>query len=523
MDCLKNKLAEVDLLKKEVENRGYSFVDLAINIIVSSTDLKKVRAYSQYAKNALYDLNDGTPFIENYGESLGLFFGSMCGNAHGNYRNFKSVDAHAISYMFFDSNQKGYDQGHLFTNRLGEPLLYNLWENQFIQSRNGIVEGKTGSGKSFLVNSIITQDLEQGYHVIVLDKGHSYRDLSNTYNGVYFDSAILDSLCLNIFYLEKDIHGKYDLYKGSGSDKVDFITSIIIAIWKNIDESISNVELSLLNKIISNYYNHCYLNDVTPLITSFYSFLDHPDVVNDEDRNYLDLTELKITLEPFVIGSYKSLFLSSNDSRNIKDEPFVVFDLDSVSNNRILYPVLSLLVMETVIQKIHGSPHIKKRFIIDEGWDVLTGSLSGFVEYLYRTIRKQNGSIWIATQLISDLRNKSGNSKTSESESPLIENTSTIILLPRMGKIDRVSLTKYLGLTDNELSIINSLSIKKYYREFYLKQEEFSTVLRIEVSKETALIYSSTKEDKLALDKFKDEGKSIKGAVNQFFENELKL
>ena len=126
-------------------------------------------------------------------------------------------------------------------------------------------------------------------------------------------------------------------------------------------------------------------------------------ILKNQERNFLILKVCELFLKPMHMDNIRYL-VNNKDNIDLTEKPFIVFDIESVESDKFIFPVVGLIIMELVMDKIRNLKGVKKRFIIDEGWKVLRGELQDFVEYLYRTFRKHEGSIILATQDIKGFR-----------------------------------------------------------------------------------------------------------------------
>jgi type IV secretory pathway VirB4 component len=152
---------------------------------------------------------------------------------------------------------------------------------------------------------------------------------------------------------------------------------------------------------------------------------------------------------------------------------------------------------------------------------VLKGQMSGFVEYLYRTFRKNEGSVYLATQAISDLPQNVG----EDMARVLIQNADTIYLMRRGTSKNYPDLQKWLSLTDFEVKMMKDLKKRddEGYREFFLKQGEKASILRLESHDKTIAVYSSKGEDKERIKNMYMKTGNIDFALNQYTEDNILL
>jgi conjugation system TraG family ATPase len=507
------RIIDINGFKDAATNRGYTYCDTSLTLFIPEMFKSDLKSKIEEAKNSLYNINEGTFWVEPYADALPLWVSATPGYARGNYRTFYTVVEHATTYFTLDTNLRGSNEGHIFVDRLGNPLTINLWKNQHIANKNGLVEGGSGTGKSVWMNKLIDQDLEMGYHVIILDVGHSYKDQCTIKNGIYKDSRDQKSLASNIFLCDKDNADNWI----PDDDKLLFVHTVILTIWKSVS-SVENSTHAILFEIVEGFYHHINETNQFPTFKLFYEFArDMP--VSQERSKLFNKEDFVTSLKPFATGRYKEL-LNSTSTQDLRDEKFIVFDIEAVSEDQFLFPIMGLIIMEMAMEKIRKLRGIRKRFIIDEGWKILKGEMSGFVEYLYRTIRKNEGAIWLATQAISDLPQNVG----EEMSKALVSNADTLVLMRRGTNKNYPDLKTHLSLTDAEVDLMKDLKRRDNlnYREFLLKQGDKSLILRSEISDKALIVFSSEGDEKKELTSLYNETQNIKQAVNQFLENREK-
>ncbi len=503
------KIEAIRGFKEAVSNRDLTLCKAALNVVFADCDLSRLQDSLRYTLTAFDNINESHSWIENY-ETLSLFVGSSPGFARGNYRTFDTVVEHAICYMPLETHYVSDISGNIYLDRFGNPVVLDLWDSPHIQNRNGVVEGGSGTGKSFWVNGLVDEDLSKNAHVIILDVGHSYRDLCHFNQGLYLDSADRKNLSFNIFLTDQDDKGSWIL----SADKKIFIHSVLLAMWQGSQEASMEVH-SILKDMVDKFYVHVNQEKVFPVFEEFYKFIDvyERKFFKRAREKFFDFESLRTVFEAYVHGEYKEL-LNSRERVNLRDESFIVFDIESVESDKFIFPVVGLIIMELVMDKIRNLRGIRKRFIIDEGWKVLKGELREFVEYLYRTFRKNEGSIMLATQDIKDFEQVT-------SADAMLSNSDTLVLMRRATRKNYEDLQKWLSLTDHDIGLMKDLKKRDElgYREFFIKQGDHSRIFRYEVSEKTSAVYSSKGKDKEEIQKYFRKYGNLKMAINQFIEN----
>jgi conjugation system TraG family ATPase len=506
------KVQAIHDFKDAVSSRDFTICKAAVNVIIVDNDPDRFQNALRKTTRAFDDINEPHSWIENY-ETLCLFTGSSPGFGRGNYRNFDTVIQHASCYLPLATHYVSDISGNIYMDRFGNPVIVDLWDSKHIQNRNGIVEGGSGTGKSFWVNGLVDEDLDKAAHVIILDVGHSYRDLCTFNGGVYLDSADRKSLSFNIFLTERDKDGRWML----SADKKIFIHSVLLAMWQGSQDVTLEVR-SILKDMVDRFYDHVNETAIHPVFKEFYKFIDvyEERYFKKSRKRFIDFESMRTVYEAYAVGEYKEL-LNSQRNLDLSEEKFIVFDIESVEADKATFPVVGLIIMEVVMDKIRRMRGVRKRFIIDEGWKVLRGDLQLFVEYLYRTFRKNEGSIILATQDIRDF-------DQVDSAAAMLSNSDTVVLMPRASRKNYEDLQKWLSLTDHDIQLMKDLKRRDElgYREFFLKQGDHSRIFRFEVSEKTAAVYSSIGKEKQEIQTYFKKYGNLPMAINQFIENKYK-
>lgn len=504
------KVQAIRDFKDAVSNRDLTLCKAAVNAIITDKDLDSLHHSLRHTTTAFDGINECHSWIENQ-ETLNLFVGSSPGFGRGNYRTFDTVVEHALCYMPMETHYISDPEGNLYIDRFGNPVIVDLWNPPHIQNRNIVVEGGSGTGKSFWINGLVDEDLARGTHIIILDVGHSYRDLCMFNKGLYIDSSARERLSFNIFLTDKDENGRWNLTP----EKRLFIHSVLLAMWQGTKRSTMEIH-SILNDLIEKFYYYINEHSIFPVFEEFFQFIDiyEQEFFKASRAKFFDFESLRTVFEAYASGEYKFL-LNNPEQWQLRDEQFIVFDIEHIENDKIVFPVVGLIIMELVMDKIRSLGGCRKRFIIDEGWKVLRGELREFVEYLYRTFRKHEGSILLATQDINDFEQVA-------CADAMLSNSDTVVLMRRAARKNYGDLQRWLSLTDFEIDLMRDMKKREAYREFFIKQGDHARIFRYEVSEKTHAIYSSKGKDKAEIqENFKKHG-NLGLAVNQFIENKYK-
>lgn len=397
--------------------------------------------------------------------------------------------------------------GIKLTDRSGKPLHLDIsdlpLQKGIITNRNKFILGPSGSGKSFFTNHMVRQYHEQGAHILLVDVGNSYQGLCQLINnrthgedGIYITYKENDPISFNPFYIE---NGTFDV------EKRESIKTLILTLWKRENETPSRMEEVALSNVVSAYITQI-MNDksISPSFNSFYEFVR--DIYRKElmkkkirEKDF-DVDGFLNILEPFYKEGEYGFLLNSPQKLDLQDKRFIVFELDNIKDNKVLFPIVTLIIMETFINKMRKLKGIRKVILIEEAWKALTSAnMENYIKYLYKTVRKHFGEAVVVSQEIQDVI-----SSAIVKES-IINNSDCKILLDQhkfVNKFDQIQ--ALLGLTDKERNQIFSINMandpKRLYKEVWIGLGgTYSGVYGTEVSLEEYLTYTTEQSEKIEL------------------------
>lgn len=497
----------------------------SLSVIVHDANFDVLQNKISHVETAFSNMNGSKIQLENK-HLLNCFFSTIPGNAKFVYKFLPHVVRQAICYLPIETHYRNDKSGVLFVDRYGAPVIVNLWNPTYpngsdkITNRNKVIFGPSGSGKSFLVNNLVDQCLFAGHHVIIIDIGRSYEKLCRLYDGAYMDSADKSKFSFNLFSCPQDKDGNFIFNQkdkdGEGEfDRINFIYSVLVTIWKGNAEILNETKGILKNMIVC-FYDYVNRNKIHPTLFEFNKFcvIYEKEHIEEKRKKFFDFDSFELIMEPFVSGTYAYL-LNSPENVNLFHNKFVVFELESIKGNKELFPVMCILIIELVMDKLRGlDERIRKTFLIDEALDFLKSDMGEFIAYLYRTIRKKGGEVYLAAQNIEFLEECSETVRKS-----IMINTDTKILLDHSKNRNLYpSMKSILSLNNSDLDLVDSLQDGKGYREFFLKLGNESKIFRNEVSEYAGTLYSTTPEVVAELtENFKKIG-NMNAVINQYIE-----
>ena len=225
-------------------------------------------------------------------------------------------------------------------------------------------------------------------------------------------------------------------------------------------------------------------------------------------------------LEPFYRGGDYDFLLNSDRKLDLTNKRFIVFELDNISTNKVLLPVVTLIIMETFISKMRKLKGVRKMILIEECWKALMSeNMASYVKYLFKTVRKYFGEAVVVTQEVDDIIS------SPIVKEAIINNSDCKILLDQrkyMNKFEHIQ--KLLGLTDKEkdqiLSINQANRPGNTYREVWIGLGGAqSAVYATEVSDEEYAVYTTEESEKLELQRLAEElDGDLEAAIRQVAE-----
>lgn len=410
----------------------------------------------------------------------------------------------------------------------GKPVFLDIsdlpMKKGVVANRNKFILGPSGSGKSFFTNHLVRQYWEQGTHILLVDTGNSYKGLCDLIHqktggddGIYFTYKENDPISFNPFFTEDY---QYDI------EKRDSIKTLILTLWKREDEPPRRSEEVALSNAVSLYIEKIKKNrKIKPNFNSFYDFVrkDYRKVLADKNvrEKDFDVDGFLNVLEPYYKNGEYGYLLNSDKELDLLNKRFIVFELDVVKDNPILFPVVTIIIMETFINKMRRLQGIRKMILIEEAWKAIAKEgMANYIRYLFKTVRKFYGEAVVVTQEVDDIISSPVVKET------IINNSDCKILLDQrkyQNKFDQIQ--NLLGLTDKERSQILSINLanaaNRLYKEVWIGLGGTqSAVYATEVSAEEYLCYTTEETEKLELTRLTEKlGGNIELAIKQLAES----
>lgn len=466
-----------------------------------------------------------------------LFWAGIPGAASNYPSEMKFLSFIAPSVCFFNmesnyrniSGENGW--GLKLTDRIsGSPVRVDLSDEPvkrgWASAKNKFILGPSGSGKSFFTNVMMAQKYEQGEHLVIVDVGDSYLGLcqliseqTNGKDGLYFTYKEDEPISFNPFYEEDYVYTE---------EKMVQLLSLICILWKNEHEEISKAEETHIETALNFYIQIIQEHrEIFPCFNSFYAFLSKQFKAYIQQQSVrienFDIDNLIQVLAPYAKGGKYDYLLNSRKKMDLLHNRFIVFELDNIKDHKVLFPIVTIVLMDTYIAKMRRlGPKERKVILIEEAWKAISKSgTAEFIKYLYKTVRKHNGEVMVVTQEVGDII---GNEIIKDA---IINNADEKILLDQskfLNRFDEIQST--LALSEKEKALVLSINRDlqrdgqraKYKEVFISFNSAFSAVYGVEVSPEEYLTFSTTKEEKGVVLQYAEQLGSMRKGIEKYIQ-----
>ena len=621
-----NRIAKADI--EEVLDRlavdSTMLVYCNFNILVSCPP-DKVTPVTSFLETKLYECGI-MPSRTAYNQ-LELFMDSFPGNGYAfnpDYDLFLTLSDAALCFFFKEHLKESEDTPltTYYTDRQGLPVCIDITgkegKKKMTDNANFFCIGPSGSGKSFHMNNVVRQLLEQNTDVVMVDTGDSYEGICGYYKGTYIAYSKEKPISMNPFKVTKE---EYELNFG---EKKNFLKSLIFLIFKgnafptkiedmlinqtiveyyeayfnpfegfsdserealrqkllvaakmeddyeqythsmeDIDRQINTEEVqekaesralllpsevrrlklirqcrsltALINDeaatesekeralaIIEKYKRELYNNSMLIKIdrqidhmeeqkrrlkvqelsfNSYYEFaLERIPQITQLEKISFNIHDFAAILKQFYRGGELEMTLNSDLDINLFDERFIVFEIDKIKDDPVLFPIVVLIIMDVFLQKMRIKKG-RKALIIEEAWKAIASpTMAEYIKYLYKTVRKFHGIAGVVTQELNDVID------SPIVKEAIINNSDVKILLDQTKFKDRYEdIAAILGLTDiqrQQIFTINALNNhegRSYFKEVWICRGQHSDVYGVEEAPECYWAYTTERTEKEAL------------------------
>lgn len=467
---------------------------------------------------------------ENTRDAAFLFFAGIPGNSpdlprEDTFTQFAPQAAclfnHETNYYTSESSKNSI---RVVDRLSGRPLWVDFsdepMERNWVTNRNKFIIGPSGSGKSFLTNHFLRSYHTHGAHVVIVDVGDSYRGLCGMLGGKYITYSMEHPIHFNPFFIEGRLM--------PDTEKSESLKNLLLTLWKSVEEKTNRSEYNALSAAVKGYFQKLQTDkSIFPCFNTFYEFMQEDfkaylmrEGVKDD---YFDFDNFMFNLKPYYKEGEFDFLLNSTENLDLLHEQFIVFELDNVKDHPILFPIVTIIVMDTFISKMRKLEGTRKIILIEEAWKaIMTPNMAGYIKYLYKTVRKFDGEAWIVTQEIQDIIN---NPIVQDS---VVNNADCKILMDQRKYENKFTYVKeLLGLTDKEKDMVLSMNRDndptRKYKEFFVSWGgQRSRVYGLEVSRPEYYAFTTEQREKLRVTrKVKSNGGNFDLALKEVVAEDL--
>ncbi|MCL8537651.1 TraG family conjugative transposon ATPase [Chryseobacterium gallinarum] len=491
----------------EAHSLGLSSIRAHFNVMAWSDDPAELKQIKNDTGSALAQMECKPR--HNTTDVATLYWAGIPGNA-GDFPSEESFYTFIEPALCFFTEETNYQNspspfGIKMADRLtGKPIHLDIsdlpMKRGIITNRNKFILGPSGSGKSFFTNHMVRQYWEQGAHVLLVDTGNSYQGLCEMIkgktkgeDGVYFTYTEDNPIAFNPFYTDDGI---FDI------EKRESIKTLILTLWKRDDEPPKRSEEVALSNAVAGYIERIRHGDGFPSFNGFYEYVkdDYREVLATKQvrEKDFDLANFLNVLEPYYKGGEYDYLLNSTKQLDLLSKRFIVFEVDAIKDHRVLFPIVTIIIMESFIGKMRRLKGIRKLILIEEAWKAIAkANMAEYIKYLYKTVRKYFGEAIVVTQEADDII------QSPIVKESIINNSDCKILLDQrkyLNKFDDIQ--EMLGLTDKERAQILTINMNndpsRLYKEVWIGLGgTHSAVYATEVSTPEYLTYTTEETEKL--------------------------
>lgn len=544
-----------EVIARESKQLVYSHFSMVV-AVPADADLQKC---TNHLENAFGRM--GIHISKRAYNQLELFVSGFPGNCYSlseEYDRFLTLSDAATCLMYKERIQHSEETPLkvYYTDRQGVPVAIDITgkegKNKLTDNSNFFCLGPSGSGKSFHMNSVVRQLHEQNTDVVMVDTGNSYEGLCEYLGGKYISYTEEKPITMNPFRINRE---------EMNVEKTGFLKNLVLLIWKGTQGTITKTEDRLIEHVITEYYDAYFngfegftpqqredlrkslviddrnrgeqkgeseqeraarIEDIINKIESrrmklkvkelsFNSFYEYsvqriPDICDENRITGIDISTYRYMMKDFYRGGNHDKTLNENMDSSLFDETFIVFEIDSIKDDPLLFPLVTLIIMDVFLQKMRIKKG-RKVLVIEEAWKAIASPLMAeYIKFMYKTARKFWASVGVVTQEIQDII---GSEIVKEA---IINNSDVVMLLDQSKFRERFDTIKaILGLTDvdcKKIFTINRLENKEgrsFFREVFIRRGTTSGVYGVEEPHECYMTYTTERAEKEALKLYKQE------------------
>ncbi len=354
--------------------------------------------------------------------------------------------------------------------------------------------------------------LDYNTHMVIIDVGDSYKRLCELRGGTYLTYTDKKPISFNPFYISKD-----DI----NIEKKESLITLIFTLWKKDAGEQTKDEDSIIRDGLNEYYNHIESSNEFMCFDSYYLFMTtvfFPKLKDTEENKLIHDVSFKNVLKKFYKGGEYDYLLNSTTNIDLVNQKFIVFELDNIKDHTVLFPIVTLMIMDTFITKMRLLKKTRKVLLLEEAWKaIMSPGMAGFLVYLFKTVRKHFGEAWLVTQELNDII---GN--------PIVKNTvikncgAKILLDMREYANNFDEIQSALSLSNKAKELVLSLNRNNFlgpiYKEIFVGLGNEGSVYANIVSKEENATYTTQKLEREQIEDLAEKYGDLETGIKIFAE-----
>jgi conjugal transfer ATP-binding protein TraC len=486
----------------EVRSNNQKLLDIGTNIICWSSKEVELNHFLDSANNAIRAMGKCSAQVEVIEDVANIFWSSIPGSVHNNYRRFPYPSLYAGCCTTFPGQY--YSAGNFIVRgREGKPIFIRIQPEDPKSSNNYIIVGPTGGGKSVFCNIKMAHYLEQGDEVLIVDKGASYKTLAQLFDLKYYDFTDLEKVDLNFFHSETDAFGKYIL----SQEKKTGIISVLRQLWRMDQKGmLSPTEMTCLETLIDMYYEASNKSGHSLIMDNLIRFLrdvklsevtDRLEVGSIDLAKYFDKDEFIMALSRYSskASGYNGKIFNHEKSNYFAKGISSVYDIANIATEPELYTIFTISLSNVIVQGMYNRRHVRKHLAYDECSEALPGDQGKLLRMVFREVRKENGDVGIITQLITDITDNPNGKVILDNaiNRYLLDHTMATGTLP--------TVQTALDLSPHKFDLLKSLNKipNPNRREFFMQRLNTAGVYALELPESLRLGVSTSADDQKVL------------------------
>lgn len=429
-----NQMAVEDIkrVQEVVARESKQLVYTHYNLVVAMSTDTDIHKCTNHLENQFSRM--GIHISKRAYNQLELFVNSFPGNCYGmnpDYDRFLTLGDAAACLMYKERilHSEKTPLKIYYTDRQGVPVAIDITGKEgaekLTDNSNFFCLGPSGSGKSFHMNSVVRQLHEQGTDVVMVDTGNSYEGLCEYLGGKYISYTEECPITMNPFRINR---------QELNVEKTGFLKNLVLLIWKGSQGTVTKTEDRLIEQVITEYYDTYFngFDGFTPpqredlrksllidernksdnraesetelnarietvideierrrkelkveslSFNTFYEFSVQriPDICNENSITGIDISTYRYMMKDFYRGGNHDKTLNENMDSSLFDETFIVFEIDSIKDDPLLFPLVTLIIMDVFLQKMRIKKN-RKVLVIEEAWKAIASPL--MAEYI---------------------------------------------------------------------------------------------------------------------------------------------